>query len=307
MNLTGEIHASGDTSILQRLDRLWFGYSSEKIVLRFGRQALSWGNGLFYAPMDLVNPFDPSAVDTEYKNGDDMFYGQYLSNSGDDLQTALVIRRDLLSGDVETDQASMAVKYHGFATAFEYDLLFAKNYGDPVVGVGISRGIGGAVAGADLVLTDGNDKTYTELVANLSYSWVLADRNMTGSVEYYFNGFGLHGDIDIADLALRPELYQRLLRGQQFTLGRNYLAGSVSIEMTPLWTLTPILLANIDEPSALLQVTTSVSLSNNMTLLANFNLPLGADGSEFGGIEGIRPGRYLATRGAFFLQFAGYF
>ena len=30
--------------------------------------------------MDIFNPFDPAAVDTEYKVGDDMFYGQYLFN-----------------------------------------------------------------------------------------------------------------------------------------------------------------------------------------------------------------------------------
>ena len=29
-------------------------------MVRVGRQALSWGNGLSYAPMDLVNPFDPA-------------------------------------------------------------------------------------------------------------------------------------------------------------------------------------------------------------------------------------------------------
>ena len=60
--------------------------------LRFGRQALSWGNGLFYAPMDLVNPFDPAAIDTEYKAGDDMLYLQYLQDSGNDLQAAVVVR-----------------------------------------------------------------------------------------------------------------------------------------------------------------------------------------------------------------------
>jgi len=37
---------------------------------------LSWGNGLVFSPMDIVNPFDPTAVDTEYKAGDDMLYGQ---------------------------------------------------------------------------------------------------------------------------------------------------------------------------------------------------------------------------------------
>ena len=87
-DLTSIITESREDALLHRVDRLWLGYTSEKAVLRFGRQALSWGNGLFYAPMDLVNPFDPAAIDTEYKAGDDMLYLQYLRDSGDDVQAA---------------------------------------------------------------------------------------------------------------------------------------------------------------------------------------------------------------------------
>ena len=36
------------------------------------------------APMDLMNPFDPATIDTEYKAGDDMLYFQYLQDGGND-------------------------------------------------------------------------------------------------------------------------------------------------------------------------------------------------------------------------------
>ena len=45
---------------LVRLDRISIGYTGEKTVLRFGRQAISWGNGLLFTPMDIFNPFDPT-------------------------------------------------------------------------------------------------------------------------------------------------------------------------------------------------------------------------------------------------------
>ena len=122
-DLTDVINESHNEALLHRLDRLWLGYASETTVLRFGRQALSWGNGLFYAPMDLVNPFDPAAIDTEYKVGDDMAYLQYLRADGDDVQAAWVLRRDPLTGDVEADEATIAIKYHGFAGQGEYDVL----------------------------------------------------------------------------------------------------------------------------------------------------------------------------------------
>lgn len=308
LDLTSVIADSSDSALLHRLDRLWAGYTSDNTVLRFGRQALSWGNGFFYAPMDLVNPFDPAAIDTEYKAGDDMIYAQYLRDSGDDIQAAIVFRRNPLTGDIEEDQATAVVKYHGFVGEFEYDLLAGSSYGDAVAGIGAGRSIGGAVWSADLVITDADSDSYVQLVTNLSYSWVLADRNMSGLLEYHYNGVGQRaGRYAPADLAGNPDLVARLIRGQSFTLGRHYLAASVTIEMTPLWNLTPVVLANLADPSTLLQITSSYSLSDNMTLLGNLNLPVGANGTEFGGIDAGLPGRYLSSTAGLFMQFAWYF
>lgn len=307
-DLTDVISDSGDNALLHRLDRLWIGYSTQQTVIRFGRQALSWGNGLFYAPMDLVNPFDPATIDTEYKAGDDMLYVQYLRNSGDDVQAAAVIRRDRLSGNVDSEVATYAMKYHGFSGEKEYDVLIAESYVDTVLGLGFGRPIGGAHWGSDLVVTDTDDDTYFQFVTNLSYSWIWRGRNMSGAIEYHYNGFGIsNGRYDPLSLAQQPELLVRISRGQMFTLGRHYLAGSVMIEMTPLWTITPVLLANAGDPSALLQLTTNYSLGDNMTLLGSINLPLGASGTEFGGIQSTLASAYFSTGPGLFAQFAWYY
>jgi hypothetical protein len=307
-DLTGVLDESGNAALLHRLDRLWFGYTSEKAVVRVGRQALSWGNGLFYAPMDLVNPFDPASIDTEYKAGDDMLYLQYLRDSGDDLQGAYVARRNPVTGESGSDQATVAAKYHGFAAFGEYDVLVAESYGDAVFGVGIGRSIGGAVWSADLVVTDTERDTHAQFVTNIAYSWTALGKNMSGALEYYYNGFGqTDGNYDPASLAANPDLLVRLVRGELFALGRHYLAGSILVEMSPLWTLTPTLLANVEDPSGLFQLVTTYSLSDDMTLLGSINLPLGASGSEFGGIESGIAGRYLSSEAGFFLQFAFYY
>jgi hypothetical protein len=307
-DLTDVISDSGDSALLHRLDRLWLGYSSEKAVIRIGRQALSWGNGLFYAPMDLVNPFDPETIDTEYKAGDDMLYAQYLRDSGDDVQSAVVIRRNAVSGDVESDVATYAVKYHGFAGELEYDVLVAESYADTVLGLGLGRSIGGAHWGSDLVETDTDNDTFVQFVTNLSYSWTVKGKNMSGAIEYHYNGFGQSdGRYDPLSLAQQPELLARIARGQMFTLGRHYLAGSVMVEMTPLWSVTPVLLANVGDPSALLQLTTNYSLGDNLTLLGNINIPTGSNGTEFGGISSGQPNLYLSSGPGVFAQFAWYF
>jgi hypothetical protein len=308
LDLTKVLHDRGKGAVLHRLDRLWLGYATEKAVVRLGRQAISWGNGLFYAPMDLVNPFDPATIDTEYKAGDDMLYLQYLQDNGNDVQGAAVARRNILSGDIESEEATLAVKYHGFAGDTEYDFLVAEHYDDLVIGAGISRGARGAVLGGDVVITDTVDDTRLQVVANWTYSWTWGGRNASGAIEYHFNGFGIDdGRYDPASLAGNPELLLRVARGEMFTLGRHYAAGSLLIEMTPLWTLTPTLLANVADPSALLQLVTNLSLSDNLTFLGSLNVPVGPSGSEFGGIEAGSDGRYLSTGAGLFAQIAWYF
>ena len=215
--------------------------------------------------------------------------------------------RNPLDGEVEREQATIAAKYHGLVGGAEYDLLIAQHYDDVVLGLGGTYSPGGAVLRGDLVVTDTDTDTYVQLVANWSYSWTWRGRNMSGALEYHFNGFGQHdGRYDPASLAGNPDLLARLVRGETFTLGRNYLAGSVLIEMSPLWTLTPTVLANIGDPSALLQVVTSRSLSDNVTFLGSLNLPVGPKGSEFGGIESGGD-LYLSTGPGIFAQLAWYF
>ena len=65
-----------------RLDRLNLSYSANWGTLRLGRQALTWGDGLIFNPMDLFNPFSPTAVQRDYKVGDDMAHVQLSAQHG---------------------------------------------------------------------------------------------------------------------------------------------------------------------------------------------------------------------------------
>lgn len=307
-NLTKIIDDDGKFVALHRLDRLSLGYTTDKAVIRFGRQALSWGNGLIYSPMDLVNPFDPAAVDTEYKAGDDMLYVQYLRANGHDIQFAYVIRRDVASGDPELDESSVALKYHGITEEAEFDLLVAQNYGDTTLGLGGNRSIAGAVWRGDVMVTDSAAGNKVQLVTSLSYSWVWGGKNVSGVLEYYFDEFGQKDErYDTESLSQNTDLLERLVRGQSFTIGRHYVGAALSIEMTPLWILTPTLFANAEDQSALLQIATRNNLRENMEFIGALNLPLGPDGSEYGGIALDMSGLFLSSDASLFAQLAWYF
>ena len=306
-DLTHEISSSDSTVVTQRLDRLHLAWTGNKTVVRFGRQAVSWGNGLIYNPMDFLNPFDPAAVDTEYKVGDDMLYGQYLLDSGNDWQFVRVQRRDD-GGDVTSDVSSTALKLHGFGLDREYDLLLAEHFDQAMVGAGGVLNVGESVVRGDLVLTDTDDDWLTSLVVNWSYSWVWGGYNVSGVAEYFFNGFGLRQEDYRPDkIAASDELLERIRRGELFTLGRHYLGASLQVEVTPLLNVSPNLFYNLGDNSALAQVILQWDLAQDWQVLGALNLPLGPSGTEYGGLETGQDDLNLGTGPGLFAQVAFYF
>jgi hypothetical protein len=295
--------------LMQRLDRLWLGYTSDRLVGRFGRQAISWGNGMVYNTLDLFNPFAPDAIDTDYKRGTDMLYLQRLFDNGNDLQALLVPRRNIDSGDVESDESALAAKMHWLLGGNEMDLLVARNYGDNLLGFGYTTELAGNVVNTNISLTDSRNDTVFSAVVNYNFSSIVHGKNLTGFIEFFYNGFGLSGqENSVQDVVNDTALYERLLRGELFTTGRYYLAGSVQVEMTPLLILSPTLFVNLGDGSGLLQFLGTYSISENLDLLAGFNLPAGPDGSEYGGLEtAAADDRLLNPPDTLFARLAWYF
>jgi len=306
-DLSKRISDQDDRVITQRLDRLYLTHTSDKTVLKMGRQAVSWGNGIIYNPVDFFNPFDPAAIDTEYKTGDDMLYAQYLQDSGNDLQAVWVGRRDD-EDNVTADVSSLALKHHIFLGSSEFDLLVAEHYDAQIIALGASVDIAEAIWRSDIMLTDTGDEQFTSAVLNWSYAWLAGGKNLTATVEYFHNGFGIDdGNYDPQALGRNPELVARIERGELFTLAENYLAAAATIELAPLWLLTNTVFKNLDDHSMLLQIVSHHDLQQDLQLLVGTNLPSGSDGSEFGGIDSGVPDRPLAVSTSVFAELAWYF
>ena len=133
--------------------------------------------------------------------------------------------------------------------------------------------------------------------------------NLTGIIEFFYNGFGLSGQKNtVQHVNSEQPLYSLLLRGELYTTGRYYLAGSVLLEVTPLLQLNPVLFINLGDGSGMLQFIGSYSLAQNLDLLAGFSLPAGPDGSEFGGLDTTAPDDGLLTPpNTLFARLAWYF
>ncbi len=305
-DLTHVVSEGSDRLVLARIDRAVVSWTSENTVIRAGRQALSWGGGLFFGPLDLVNPFDPAAIDTEYKVGDDMLYVQRLFDDGSDLEFAWVSRQDPFTGQSRADVSSQLAKYRTRFGELDVEVLGGRHYRENVVGIGLSGDLSGAVWQVDALATDTDDGSVMQFVASLSRSWVAFNRNMTGAAELYYNGFGTDAD-DVTFAELPPRLVERFQRGEQFTIGRRYVAGNIGIEWTPLLNLSATAFISADSGATLVQFGGRYSIDDNTEVLFTVDAPLGSDDTEFRGLK-LSPELPAASRGAgFFVQIARYF
>jgi hypothetical protein len=266
------------------LDRLAVGYRSDQLVVRIGRQALSWGAGNVFHPMDLIDPFAPDAIDAEYKPGVDMVYGQWLFTGGSDLQAVVVPRRQSQSHAIASDASTIALHYRQTFGARGATFLLARDRGDWTLGLGFSGPLAGANWNLEWVPTreSGGGIRHSEL-ANIRYGMRLVNRNATWFAEYYHNGFGI--DSTRARYAMLPaDLSDRLAQGQLYTVSRNYLSGGMSLEWTPLLSLAPSAVVDLDDGSFLLSAEARLSLSDNAYLVIGGRAPIGSRGSEYGGL-----------------------
>ena len=297
-NLTDEWGNSEKLDAVQRLDRLFLGYNGEQLVLRLGRQAVSWGNGLIFHPLDIFSPFSPTEIDKDYKTGDDMVYGQWLFENGDDLQMILLPRRNLDTDKVESDQSSFAFKYHGrYQEQWDFDLLAARHFDENVFGFGLSKDILEALWRFDVSATRLKEGgTAISLITNMDYSWVWFKRNFYGFIEYFRNGVGETQ----RSKYLSPDsaLQNRVQRGEIYTIGRDYLGSGVKLELTPLFNIDTNWIGNLHDSSGIFQIRGIYDWMENLQLIGWLDLPYGDNGTEFNG--NLTPERTIYFRIIYF-------
>ena len=103
-------------------------------------------------------------------------------------------------------------------------------------------------------------------------------------MEYFRNGFGV-GYRSATLAGLPAPLTDRLDRGELYTVSRDYLALGLSMQWTPLLTVKPGLIGNLDDGSVLLLVQAVRSLSDTVNLTLAAQSGLGPRGTEYGGLE----------------------
>lgn len=292
----------------QKIDRLSVSYAGAHVVIRAGRQALTWGAGLVFHPMDLFDPYSPDATDTEYKPGTDMIYGQYLFDDGSDIQLVAVPRRARLGRRLTGDASSFAAHFRKAIGQLQTSWLLSRDHGDLTAGLAIAGPLGGAAWNAEVIPTALNGGgTKISALFNISNAGKAGGRDIRYFLEFYRNGFGVDARrYALSDLP--PELVDRLLRGQVFNTSRDYLAAGAQYQLTPLCEVSPTVIANLNDASFYAIMQAAYSLADDLSLVGGAQIPIGPANSEFGGIALSRaPGPYFEQPMRLYIQLRAYF
>lgn len=230
----------------QRVDRLLLSLKIPHLDLAIGRQPTSFGVGRFFAPLDLVNPFGPSAIDTEYKPGIDAVRADvYMGMTTQVSVVAAKAEREILAGTART-------------TVGITDLLgfIGDIRGEGVLGMGLESSIGPVGVHGEVSFTGTSDPFLRAVVG--------ADGRPTEKT-------GLSGEVYVQSWgASEAEGYwekwrsERLERGEMWQVGRWYGALALNQEITPLLQANISVISNVGDPSALLSGGISWSAAENV-------------------------------------------
>ena len=295
-----------------RIDRLSAQWRQGDWSITIGRQAVSWGSGIVFQPLDPFNPFAPTAVDRDYKNGDDLVLGEALLPNGHDLQVLHVIRRDPQQ-HIRKGVSSTAAKWHGYLLNSEFELIVAKHYDQDFVGLSVRQPVGPAVIRSDLAWRQGaqsGDRWRLLGIVNADVAFPIRDRMAYVFAEYFHNDFGMQRMPTAGD-RLPPQLQTALLRGEVFNLMRDYLAVGASYQWHPLLTQSLSVISNLNDGSALLQGQIAVDAAQNQQLQFGYIGGYADPGDEFAPLPvTISPEGEILTQGGsdrYYLRWAWYF
>lgn len=304
-DMTQEESFSDDVYFYGRVDRASFGWQTDAESIKFGRMALTWGQGMTFNIQDIVNPFPPAIIDAEYKPGADMLYLSKTFGVSTRVELAAVPRRAIDTHELEYEESTLALRVAQMLADSENELQLtaAHHYNRALLGLGFNHPWQGAIIRADVLAKErtggGADISF---IGNIDRGWEIFERNWYTSFEYFHSGSGADSN-EISEFS--EDLSLSLVRGDLFTVGTDYLALGMRQEVTPLFNLYQLYIQGLNPAGSLLQLKGVYDLSENITFTVAGTLGLGGSGSEFSGVK--QQGLLIERGDSLFLQIARYF
>lgn len=294
IDLTWEPDIDGDALyVVGRTARLNVTASAPGMDLTVGRQAVAFGNGLFFTPLDLISPFTPSQIDNEYKPGVDA-----LRVDGYWGTTGRVTAVTAYAGDWTYDGTISAVYGQGTVGVTDIGGFLGAIYGDTVIGTTLASGVGPVGLHADATYTLPNDDAEDPFVRAVGGATYLPTPTTTLSGELYLQTFGGSDPSEYLEVALS----ERFSRSEVWSLGRTYAALAVGQQITPIIQSNVGLVMNLEDPSMLVAPSLAWSAGNNTSVSVGAYVGIG-ERPDLAGLNsefGLYPSAVFTQMSAYF-------
>jgi len=230
-----------------------------------GRQRIAWGTGFVWNPTDLLNPFNPAAVELDEKQGVDAVHAVVPLGDLSRIEAIYAPGRDRL-------KSSAALRLNTNWRDYDVSLMAGNFQDDHVLGADYAGSVGGAGFRGEVAYTwRESDTDFLRAIVNADYNFA---QDFYTFVEFYYNGQGASkkDNYDLSDLR----------SGRTFNLARYYGAISVNKAVTPLLQAGVYVILNLVDGSTLLGPLLTYSLADNLELALNLYVTTGADDTEYG-------------------------
>lgn len=275
------------------IDRLFFTFALPRIDITVGRQAIGWGTGRLWSPMDVFAPLTATDIDREERRGIDAIRLTlpFSSTSLMEVVVAAGARTDE-DGDLEPswDESSIAWMMRINAFDIEWMLMAGKIGPAEVVGGAINGQIRGVALRGEITATtaprtryathgslfrlrDG-DHEETNLRATVGIEFGTSI-GLTGIIEYHYNGFGV---LDTDEYMVRAqELSEDLGRGSVSGVAQHYAGVTLAWQPLSVLSVSLFYIQNLQDGSLAIGPALEYSISDEVRLALSGLIPLGRD------------------------------
>ncbi len=247
-------------------------FTSGKVDVVVGRQAVTFGRSFFWNPTDWLSTFAPTEIDREYKGGVDALRVSYALGRTGGAEVLYAYGED-------GEQNASALIGRAFANwhGWDVEVMGGSVLVDTRLGVAFSGDAGGAGVRGEIAWHHPREpypgdptSDFLRATVEVDYRWPNSLQLFT---ELHYNGFGTDDPARYAALFFSP----RVVTGQIQNVGRVYAGSQISYELTPLLTVAAAVLVNLDDRSGLVNPTVTYSLSDESNLVAGALVPWGAE------------------------------
>lgn len=291
---------NGSTKIGYEVDRLSYQHRFDKTTVGFGRQAIDWGSGRFWQPLNVFGAFAPTDLDTDFKPGIDAAVINWYPS---DFSSLTAVYAFAPNGNATIDNSAAIYYRRQLREQVEMSLLAAQVIDNTAIGLSLEgelQGMGWRIEGAHNNLEQTNENTLF-WIAGLDYQF---ENGLLLAAEWYNHNGGVNSE----NTMTIPTVNQQLEYGLQQYQGTKVFGISASKEITPLvqgtYTMLLGMLNDVDNQlstSSLHQFTAIYSVSNESDLLFSL-LQANGKGLNFSGSPQSEFG-YLPTSLSLRLRF----